>query len=106
MAEDKRLLPCPFCGKPAEISTAREYDVKSKDFKTPQQAQDWLAENAQPDSTKTGVTPMYGKKNVKYRAYYNRPGYVPRCTKSGCPGRSVSMFKTEQVAIEAWNRRA
>lgn len=107
MAEsDKQLLPCPFCGSPAEIYTGRQYEHKLKDFKTPEEAQEWLREHAQPDSTETGILPRPGRKGRMFRAFYSRPGYIPRCTKTGCPARPGIMCKSEQVAIEKWNGRA
>lgn len=106
MAEsDKQLLACPFCGSPAEIYTGREYERKLKDFKTPEEAQEWLRANAQPDSAETGVYPTLSVRR-KYRAFYSRPGYIPRCTKTGCPARAGIMCKSEQMAIEKWNGRA
>lgn len=31
--------------------------------------------------------------------------YIPRCLDNKCLGRTQIMFKTEEEAIEAWNRR-
>ena len=31
--------------------------------------------------------------------------YIPRCKDTKCMGRTTRRFKTEQAAIEAWNRR-
>lgn len=107
MAEsDKQLLACPFCGSPAEIYTGREYAKKYKEFPSVEEAQEWLRNNAEPSTTETGILPGRGRKAGIYRAFYNRPGYIPRCTKTGCPGRNIIMYKTEQAAIEKWNGRA
>ena len=107
MAEkDKRLLPCPFCGSPGEIYTGRSYEDRVHEFASQGEATRWLEDNVQPNSTKFGVYPAKGRKAGKWVARYNRPGYIGRCTNTRCVARSVVLRRTEQQAIDLWNRRA
>lgn len=105
--EDKKLLPCPFCGSPGEIYTGREYPPRVHTFDNEGEAMRWLEKNMQPNSTSWGVYPCTGRrKEGKFTARYNRPGYLARCTNTRCPARSLSLRRTEQQAIDLWNRRA
>lgn len=105
MANNDKLLPCPFCAAQAEIYTGREYPPKKKRFANQKEAEQWVEENQQPDSTKKGVLRRSNRTGEYFMGYYDRPAYIPRCKKPRCPGRCVVMFKTEPAAIEAWNRR-
>jgi hypothetical protein len=105
MAE-RKLLPCPFCGCPGEIYTGREFPTRVHVFPTEAEARRWLEKNLQPDSTSFGVYPGYGRRQEgKFVARFNRPGYLPRCTNTRCPARSLTLRRTEQQAIDLWNRR-
>lgn len=115
MAEtDKRLLACPFCGGPAEIYTGRFFPSAGKNFHTEAAAREWLAKNVQPNSRDFGVrlnkaSERYGQQKYfrgAWHAWYDRPAYVPRCMETQCADRSAVMYRTEQEAIDAWNRRA
>jgi hypothetical protein len=54
------------------------------------------------------VTGKHYKKGtvVKWCAFVQYRGYIPRCMNPKCLGRSDLMFHTEAEAAEAWNRRS
>ena len=37
---------------------------------------------------------------------YREKVFIPQCCDTSCIGRSQRMFKSEEDAVEAWNRRA
>ena len=86
------LKPCPFCGREAEMHVrwnSYEECVEKK--------------QGIPDGAKFLYVKVTGKH--KYY-YYRRYVYIPRCTDTECVGRTTKPFWDEDVAEEAWNRRA
>lgn len=102
-----QLLLCPFCNSDGEIYKDRTYPTKYKTFATETQAENWIAEMRKKYIIKeSNVICTYRKRVIKYRARIERQAFIPRCTKSGCLGRNVILFPTQEAAEAAWNRRA
>lgn len=88
-----KLKPCPFCGEPAQMHRAAypsEYAARG--------------EAIPKDATILREWRRQGTK--QWSVEYRRTAYVPQCTDTSCIGRTTKMFRTQDEAAEAWNRRA
>lgn len=91
--EHNELKPCPFCGGVAELHTGYHSinEIADKKSEIPKDAM-FLFEK------------VTAKKQRMF--YYKRKKFIPRCTVTPCVGRTTHIFWDEEVAINAWNRRA
>lgn len=107
------LKSCPFCGGLAEMYTGRGFPIRERtQFKTREDAELWLNQLQELFPVQQcGVFSKeryYYKKGavVKWCAFVQYRGFIPRCMNPKCLGRSDLMFHTEAEAAEAWNRRS
>lgn len=106
-----KLKPCPFCGGQAELFTDRTFPVKRKMLCESRQ----VAENLLAQWEKNGIVVEsdiwprnhYKTGKPKWGCVVVYRAYIPRCRSEKCLCRNNSiMFRFEEEAIEAWNRRA
>jgi hypothetical protein len=107
------LKPCPFCGGLAEMNTERNFPIRERtQFKTKEDAENWLSGIANDfPVAQSGIylkERHYYKKGkvIKWCAFVQYKGFIPRCKNTKCLGHSNFMFHTEKEAAEKWNRRA
>lgn len=86
------LNSCPFCGGNAIMHKAE----------FPSECVQYKKEIPKGARIIRSVKYPSGKTYYEFRAQ----AFIPQCSDSKCLGRSRKMFKTEEEAIEAWNRRA
>lgn len=87
------LKPCPFCG--GEAVMHERFDSISK----------YVHKKAEiPKNAKFLRSTKYASGVLYYE--YREKVFIPQCCDTSCIGRSQRMFKSEEDAVEAWNRRA
>ena len=88
-----KLKPCPFCGGEAEMrvrfNSISKYAGKKSDI---------------PKGAKFVRSIGYPQGRIYYE--YQEKIFIPRCLVTSCVGRSSKYYPCEEMAIEAWNRRA